>query len=40
MHGIFLLFDGLDQFELGAAAVEVMAFAGDFVIGVSGEVVG
>jgi len=40
IHSFFLLLDGLDQLELGAAAVEVLAGAMHLVIGVAGQIVG
>ena len=40
MHRIFLLLDGRQEFELGAAAVEVVSGAVNLVVGISREVVG
>ena len=40
LHGGQLCLDGLRQFDLGAAAVEVVFFAMDLEVNISGEIVG
>lgn len=40
LHRRFLPFDGIDQFELCAAALEVVAGAVNAVIGIATEVIG
>src|SRR5690554_251949 len=40
VQGFFLMFDGFDQFKLGSAAVKIMGAPVDFIIRVTGKVVG
>jgi hypothetical protein len=39
-HPVLLLLDGLDQLELGAAAVEVVSFTIDFEVSIAGKEIG
>src|SRR5580692_8927605 len=39
-HSIFLLFDGLDKFELGSAAVKILAITMHLVIDIARQIVG